>query len=153
MGLIYEIRCKSCEYEKEVWIGVGMSYSPQNIMDFDSKYSILPRVIHSKKTVDHMRKLIEEDDADILGRYGHDLYRCPKCGEFHVKFYIALDYPDGGFEPDYRCGKCKISLERVADDFLGEYDCEEDQENLLEGLPCPHCGKKSLYMICGGFWD
>ncbi|MCZ2338381.1 MAG: hypothetical protein LC127_09285 [Chitinophagales bacterium] len=59
-----------------------MRYSPSNLMDFDSDFAMLPSLIRSKKTVEHIRILIENQNAVIADGYGHDTYRCPKCGEF-----------------------------------------------------------------------
>ena len=114
-------------------------------MDFDSDFAMLPSSNRSNKTVEHIRILIENQNAVIADGYGHDTYRCPKCGEFYGRFFIHLDYPGGSFEPEYKCSKCRFNLERVNCDFTHGYDVDEKHE-LLASLPCPKCGRNTLYV-------
>ena len=145
MGSSFGICCNECGYSKNIKIGIGMRYSPSNLMDFDSDFAMLPSLIRSKKTVEHIRILIENQNAVIADGYGHDTYRCPKCGEFYGRFFIHLDYPGGSFEPEYKCSKCRFNLERVNCDFTHGYDADEKHE-LLASLPCPKCGRNTLYV-------
>lgn len=145
MGSSFGICCKECDYSKNIQIGIGIRYSPHNLMDFDSDFAILSSLIRSRKTVEHIRKLDEEENAVIADGYGHDTYRCPKCGEFYGRFFIRLDYHGGCFEVDYKCTKCRTVLQRVNCDFTESFHSEEKTTN-LESFPCPKCGKRSLYV-------
>jgi hypothetical protein len=60
------------------------------VKELNSEFAILPTLIQSKKTIEHIRKLIEEENAVIADGYGYDTYRCPKCGEFYGRFFYSL---------------------------------------------------------------
>ena len=92
--------------------------------------------------------------AVIADGYGHDTYRCPKCGEFYGRFFIHLGYPNGSFGVDYKCPKCKSVLERINCDFTQDYDMDVKNE-LLDTFPCPKCGKRNLYIntVTRILWD
>lgn len=47
---------------------------------------LLPTLFHSKKMVAHIRKLIQEDYAEIADDYGHEIYRRSTCNEFYNRF-------------------------------------------------------------------
>ena len=133
MGGSYEVSCKECDYTKRFMIGIGMMYSPQNIVDLDSEFALLTDLIRSKKTLAHIRELLNEKKAVLADGYGHKVYRCPKCGEFYERFCIRLNYEDGSFEVEYKCPKCKTALKPFKGDIV------------LEKYPCPKCGRHSLY--------
>jgi ssDNA-binding Zn-finger/Zn-ribbon topoisomerase 1 len=143
MGSSFGISCRECDYSKNFKIGIGMMYSPYHLRDFDSEFALLPYLIRSKKTLAHIKELLNEKNAEIADDYGHKIYRCPKCGEFYGRFYLRLEYDGGFFEVEYRCTKCKKALK------LFDYDVIEvggsEKEINLEKYPCPKCGKYSLY--------
>lgn len=144
MGSSYSISCEECDYTKTFLIGIGMGYSPSSLLDFDSEFALLPRIIKSKKALSHIKLLLNEKDAVIADGYGHEVYRCAKCNEFYDRFFIHLDYDSGEYEVDYKCTKCKSVLERINCDPEAE-DGFEDEKNVLEKNPCPKCGNYSLY--------
>jgi len=123
-------------------IGIGMMYDPHMLEDEDSASKFLPSIIRSKKAVAQIRALLQEKAAVIAVDYGHNVYRCTKCGEFYGRFFIHLDYDGGSYEVDYKCTKCRTSLELVGNDAghrMGEVAID------LQKYPCPQCGKHSLY--------
>ncbi|EGD50992.1 hypothetical protein TheetDRAFT_2180 [Thermoanaerobacter ethanolicus JW 200] len=115
-----------------------MEYSPYNLMNFESEFALLPHLIHSKKTIEHIKKLFLEKNSVIADGYGHKVYRCPKCDEFYGRFFIHLDYDGDCFEVKYRCPKCKVVLHPIDCDVVGEQKAIN-----LENYPCPKCGKYS----------
>jgi len=137
MGSSVTIKCKECNYTKSFITGAGMMYSTQRLMDFESEFALLPDVIQSKKTVSKIKELLSEHGAVIADNYGHRIYHCTKCGEFHERFFIHLDYDDGSFEVDYKCPKCKANLSPI--------NKWEEKAINLKKYPCPKCGKHGLY--------
>ena len=154
MGIGIIIRCKECDYSKNLQIGVGMMYAPHNILNLESKSPILKSLIPSKKIIEKIKMLIESKNAVLANDYGHYIYRCPGCNELFDRFFIHLDYDDGSFEPSYRCGKCRSTLERI-DHNPDEGSIEERIGKILTSFPCPKCGSRSLYVDsdCTLMWD
>lgn len=152
MGSSYGVECRECSYAKEFMLGVGMMYSPGNLLDFDSEFAMLPSLIRSKKTVQQIRELVEEKEATLSEDYGHKVFRCPKCGQFYGRFYIRLEYPGGSYDVEYKCSRCKKKLEPVPE-YGGEDDWSEQLIDLTQ-FPCPQCGKHSLTeMLLLVMWD
>lgn len=144
MGSSYAISCKSCDYADSFITGIGMMYAPHNLMDFEVEKPLLPSLIRSKKTVDFIKELLRDKNAVIADNYGHEIYRCPKCGELYGRFFIHLDYNGGSFEVEYKCPKCKTALEPIEYDISDE-DGWETKTIRIEKYPCPKCGKQCLY--------
>ena len=143
MGSTISLCCKDCCYKKDFTVGVGMMYSPDNIRDLDGEFAMLPDLIPSKRTLTYIKELLEERNAEITDDYGHGVYRCKKCGEFHGRFYLRLEFDGGSYDVEYKCPRCKTKMERV-DCLLEPGDCKDSKVN-LENYPCPACGKHSLY--------
>jgi predicted nucleic-acid-binding Zn-ribbon protein len=144
MGSSYAISCKNCNYTKSFITSIGMIYSPHNLIDFEADAPLMPSLIRSKKSVGFIKALLTDKGAVIADNYGHEIYRCPKCGEFYGRFFIHLDYDGGSFEVEYKCTKCKAALEPIDYDTSID-DGWEDKRISLEKYPCPKCGKHSLY--------
>ena len=143
MGTSYGISCRECNYKKTFMVGIGMIYSPQNLIDFESKHALLPSLIKSKKAVIYIKELLNGENA-VITDYNYKVYRCPKCGEFYERFFIHLDYDGGRFEVEYKCPKCKVALKSI--DYNGKkVDRWKEKEINLEKYPCPKCGKCSLH--------
>ncbi len=143
MGASFGISCRECDYTKDFITGIGMMYSYQNLIDFDSEFALLPALIKSKKTLAYIKGLLSEKNAVIAG-YGHEIYHCPKCSEFFGRFYMHLDYDNGSFEVEYKCTKCKSPLKQIEYDSIKVDGWEEKKINLANYF-CPKCGKQSLY--------
>lgn len=153
MGSSYGIRCTECDYEKQFMIGVGMRYSPDNLQYVDSKFSLLPSLIRSKKTLSLVRELIKEKKGRISKEYGHKIFVCNKCGEFYERFAYQVKYEGGFFVPEYKCTKCKAVLYEAEDI---KTDAKEHGEGInLPKYHCPKCGKQSLIEDCSAviMWD
>ncbi len=143
------IKCKNCHYMKPFQLGIGFAYSPNRLLDFDSKDSLLNYLIRSKKTLEHVKNLILEHDGDFID-YDLKLHHCPKCSGFYARFYYQIQFTDGLFEPDYKCTKCKHKL-----DVVPEQKDHEREEGVLDlsDYPCPECGEKSVSYYNSGNWD
>lgn len=144
MGTSFEVYCLSCDYNKNFQIGIGMMYSPYNLLDFSSELALLPRLIHSEKKITHIKELVIGKNAQIADEYGHEVYRCIKCGEFYERFYLSLEYDGGSYKISYECPKCEVELERISYNNNEDDDLEVKSIN-FDKYPCPKCGKHSLY--------
>lgn len=143
MGRSYAISCKNCDYKNRFITGIGMMYAPHNLTDFETDNPLLPSLIRSKKTIETIKSLLTDKGAVIADNYGHEIYSCPKCGEFHGRFFIHLDYDGGSYEAEYKCSKCKTLLELIKHDSSDNAGWR-DKEVSLEKYPCPKCGTYSL---------
>ncbi len=139
MGRSFTIKCKQCDYSKTLMLGIGMLYSPDRIVDFDSEDSFLPHIIKSKKVMDHMKNLIKNKGGILRQTYEHKAYYCPECSYIDERFFFQIDYEDGIFEPTYNCPKCKKHLEIMQlglDELEGPID--------FSAYSCPSCGQHGL---------
>jgi len=154
MGSSYRICCKECDYAKSFIVGIGMMYSPLNLIDVNSEFALLPRLIRSRKTVKYIGILLSDKHAVVADDYRHAVYRCPRCGEFYERFFIHLDYDDGSFEVEYNCTKCKANLKLIDHEIVTNEDWARREIN-LQRYPCPRCGKNGLYEDCNLMimWD
>lgn len=143
MGTEYSVLCKGCGYHQKFIIGIGMLYYPENLLDFDSEFALLPLLIRSKKVLNRVRELTYEENIKVVDGYGHKIYRCPKCGKFYNRFHLKLEYADGDYEIKYKCTKCKKELELISNDFEDENIIERKEIDLSK-YPCPECGKYEL---------
>ncbi|PKN72843.1 MAG: hypothetical protein CVU50_05620 [Candidatus Cloacimonetes bacterium HGW-Cloacimonetes-3] len=120
-----------------------MMYSPESIIDINSKDCLLPKLIRSKKAVQQIRLFFGEKKAVLADGYGHWIYHCTKCGEFYGRFFLHLDYKGGSYEVEYKCPACHIELSPVAhesDDILQRGEVNAD----MEEYHCPKCGMHDL---------
>lgn len=145
MGTGLVIYCGKCDYRKDFQVGIGMLHDPHRLVDLESESPILPSLIRSKKTLDQLRILLNNENVVVADRFGHYIYRCPSCNELYSRFFIHLEYPGGSFEPEYRCSKCKSILGRVNHNS-NECSVEETIETTLVSFPCPKCESKSLHV-------
>jgi len=154
MGSTYGICCKECNYRKSFKIGIGMMFSPQNIMDLKSEFAMLPRLIQSKKTIDEIEELFNNKGTVLASDYGYEIYHCQKCGEFFERFFIRLEFDDYTFEVEYKCPKCKINLKQIKYE-VQVLDGSKVKKINLNRYPCPKCGKNGLYQDSTAmmFWD
>lgn len=154
MGSMLYIKCKNCDYSREFTIGIGMSYDPFWLMDFDAKPCMLRGLVRSKAVFEKIRELVREKGAELADRYGHWVWRCPSCGGLYERFLLRLEYRGGSYEAEYKCPSCRVSLEPLEREILEKYGFAESQINISK-YPCPQCGKHSLYRdeSQGMCWD
>lgn len=144
MGRGFGIKCQECSYEKRFILGIGMMYSPENLMDLNSEFSILS-LINSSRTRKLVRELITHKNGNILDGYGHAIYYCNKCGDYHNRFIFSIEYEGGIYTPFFKCNKCKIAIEKQEIDDYQDVD--------LDKYKCPICGKNKLFVECIMNWD
>ncbi|WP_312652593.1 hypothetical protein [Proteiniclasticum sp.] len=143
MGSSYQIKCKNCDYTKELLVGIGMMYSPERVLDVSSKFALLPELVKSKVMLEKIEKFLNEADGEIAADYGHEVYYCSKCKDFHGKFHIKLSSKDSSLEIEHQCPNCRIELNRLDLNHIN-----------ITSYPCPICGKHSLIEDNGGIlWD
>lgn len=147
MGKGYGIKCSKCDYSKFFQLGIGMMYSPNHIFYggyyHDDDKPMLESLVKSKKIKEHAFKLIKDGGKPTHG-YEHSIYLCPKCNEFHRRFYFCIETANEKYEPKYYCSKCKRILIRVT------LEGNEGKFNLItmnnEQIKwnCPKCGNDML---------
>lgn len=156
MGSSYGIECSNCDYSKEFETGIGMLYSPENILDFENEYVSLKNLVEPE-IFEKAKTLVDKEAATLNRTYGHSIYRCQGCGEFYNKFLFSLNYNNSTFTPSYKCPTCNSKLTDVLE--IPEYLFDDDslwrkEEIQLEKYQCPKCNeyklKQSDVMI---MWD
>ena len=129
MGHGITVECKSCEYQDEFSLGIGMMYrSLENVLS-----------LVSSRRRDKVRELLHHHQVDSV-QYEHKLFVCPKCNTLADRFDFSIIY-DGGktYRPYFRCPKCKARLRPL--------------ETPIRETACPKCGKKTLISIESMLWD
>jgi len=162
MGRQYEIKCDGCGYSISVTEGVGMMYAPHAVFygccnNPTQNWSIalpdgyceegeplLLSFVKSKKIKEKAFSLLS-NGAHPDDEYGHELYACPKCMRLANRFYFKISSPVEEYEPDYKCSKCKTSLQRA------EVKIGKDKRVKLINRgskridwKCPDCGGNQL---------
>ena len=162
MGQNYEIKCSACDYRISVSEGVGMADSPHAVFygrcdDPSQNWSIacpdgfceegipnLSKYVKSKRIKEKAFALLSQG-AKPADDYGYEMYHCPKCMRLENRFYFRLKTFPGKYEPEYKCPKCKGSLQRV--------ELKEKKDNRIEVVnkngskadwKCPKCGNNCL---------
>lgn len=143
MGSSFGIKCKECDYEKQFKLGIGMMYSPGNLEDVDSEFSLLPYLIKSKKRLNLVRGLLKDKNGRIGEFYGHKLFVCSKCRAFYERFSFKIDYDGGTFVSEYKCSKCKVLLREV--EYIKSNDGRSEEIIDFSKYACPKCGNYSLF--------
>jgi len=162
MGEAYSIKCSSCDYGLWVTEGIGMMYSPNAVFygrcdDPSQNWSIAfpdgyckndkPLLLSLVKS-----KTIKEKAFELLTNgahpdndYGHELFVCPKCMRLSNRFHFKLISPSENFEPDYKCSKCRVSLNRVIAK-QGKNGCYKLTQRNKQRVDwkCPDCGGDQL---------
>ena len=139
MGRSLTIKCKECDYSKTLMLGIGMLYSPDRIIDFDTEDNSLPDIIKSKEIIEQMKKLIQTRGGILRESYEHKAYYCPECSYITERFFFQIDYKDGIFEPTYNCPKCNKNLE-IMQLELNKLGGSID----FSSYSCPSCGQQNL---------
>ena len=160
MGQGYSIKCADCGYGLTVQEGVGMMYSPDAVFygrcdDPSQNWSIafpdgycendkplLLELVKSKKIKEKAFKLLA--NGATPGKYGHELYFCPKCMRFSNRFYFKLKSPDETYEPDYRCSHCRATLLRVRIKFGKDGSAVIVGNRRKIKWRCPECKGENL---------
>lgn len=148
MGNSANVYCSECGYNKSFMTGIGMMY-----FNLESRMDFLSNLIKSKKTLNIVKKLIDERNGRLDCEHGHTVYLCPKCGEFHERFDYKIVYDGGVFQPRFSCENCKVILKKAkySYDKNGYYDID------TSNCKCPKCGKAftddGFKIIIEEFWD
>ncbi len=137
MGNGFLIKCKNCEYEKDIHLGIGMMYSHlENIVD-DLKKSEREKI----KSV-----LKKHDIPGFNGgftNYEHKLYVCKNCGELSDDLHIRIKDLENGkllYLSKHKCKKCNSLLKNI-------------KEKNLNKCFCPKCKQKTLIQDMSICWD
>ena len=166
MGTGCEYTCSSCGYVLEITEGIGMLHSPEHVFHgYDGKPFLLSLIkserIRKKVSgllaagaqpaaLEYPEKEYSEnlDDPGVSKYaqphdYGYEVYACPKCNRVSNLYYFKLTTPDGDYEPDYKCSKCKTMLQHAE---LKDH-CTDDgrfieirfEDGHKAGWKCPKC--------------
>ncbi|GEL07916.1 hypothetical protein [Salisediminibacterium halotolerans] len=109
MGEMLLFRCSECAFEDTVYVGVGMMYYPENVLN-DREGGMMKDIIRSKSLREKVKKLVSEG-YELESGYEEAVYTCEHCCRMTTRFRFALKHPDGAvFVPSYSCGVCKHQL-------------------------------------------
>ena len=128
------VLCKSCEYEREFMLGVGMMYgSLQNILEF-----------MDKRSSDEVSKILQENSDLHFETDRHCVYQCRNCFSIQEKLHLLIYDKQEKliYRTQSKCSKCKIKRRRV-----------REKDNLLHQIICPKCKNKELIVNGGLCWD
>lgn len=129
MGEGITIECKSCDFVKTLWVGIGFMYS------------LLENVINqvSPKRREMVLDILHNKDVHEV-EYAHKLFQCPICHNLESRFDFSIIYDDNKkYAPYFRCPECRIKLNPIQD--------------RIEIIPCPSCGRKDLTQSTSLMWD
>ncbi len=129
MGQGITIDCKSCEYIKTLWVGIGFMYSS------------LEKVINqvSPKRREMVLDILHNKVVHEVG-YKHKLFQCPNCHKLVSRFDFSIIYNDNKkYAPYFRCPECRVKLDPV--------------QEPIDNVPCPKCGRKDLTQFTTFMWD
>lgn len=141
MGDIVSVQCSECGFQKNFFLGIGMSYYPDNVLD-DSQDGLMRDIIPSKSLREKVNRLVS-NGSELESDYQQALYKCSHCDRLTERFRFSLKNPDGTiFIPSYRCGECRHLLVEVELDSM-------------EPAVCPLCEKKTYQLdsSLAGLWD
>ncbi len=151
MGSGISLKCTSCNYKEEFFLGVGMM--------FPCEYQDIVEDIRRGEYGDEWQKFFEENaGAAILAE--KNLYHCPVCNHIETDYNLSLYNNKNGTPPEddywaywcdfdheyelvknytHICPKCSSQMDEVTNDEIKK-------------LPCPSCSKK-LTRRGGICWD
>jgi transcription elongation factor Elf1 len=129
MGDGITVECKSCDYQNNFILGVGMRYfSLENVIDLVSPTS-------REEVLDLLQR---QDVKDV--RYEHKLFVCPNCNNLAERFDFSISYDDGQtYSPYFRCPDCRTKLVQL--------------DKPIDNIRCPNCGEKTLIHYPSVLWD
>ena len=151
MGQGYVVKCRNCDYEECVRLGVGMMY-PQ-------EYADLVKGIKAGEYGDELREYFINNPGAVVDAQ-LELYYCPVCHNFEFEYNLSL----------YRH---KQNKELVNGYWIREYDNNEDyvfvraykhicskcgnqmhkiKKSEFDNLVCPKCGQP-LEVTSQIMWD
>ena len=120
MGHGFTLKCKTCDFEQRMLLGVGIQQMQANFALLEEMRDGLHGAIFAEKA----------DAEGAEAELSRELVVCPACGAFEVvdglSLYITNDELDREVlaESEHRCSRCEAVMERTA----GYRD-----------LRCPHC--------------
>jgi DNA-directed RNA polymerase subunit RPC12/RpoP len=123
MGYGFNLKCKSCDYEEEFFLGTGMMYYPLD--------KVVDEVIKDKKVRKAILEILEKHKVNEHN-FGYEIFRCEECGRLHRKFNVELYYDEGViYRTKYKCPKCRKPLNVLSDKNLENSTCPKCHENAL----------------------
>jgi hypothetical protein len=132
MGYGFKLRCKTCDYEENFFLGTGVMYYPL--------IKIIEEVIKDKKARKEIKEILEQHKVNEHN-FGYEIFRCEDCGKLYRKFNIELYYDEGKvYKCEYKCTKCRKTLKVIN-------DLKMDNET------CPKCRKQALKQEEWILWD
>jgi len=133
MGIGMKIFCNKCSFEKEVYLGKGMSFFD----GFDIFLEYSPDIISDSelKRLNSVRRRRSKID------FYKELYHCHKCNNISTNLYVEFIYDiNKKFIIEHLCHKCEIPLEVIAPKDVRQ-------------KPCPICGENLQINEDSFLWD
>ncbi|SES30427.1 hypothetical protein [Salisediminibacterium halotolerans] len=141
MGEMLLFRCSECEFQDTVFVGIGMLYRPENLLN-DQEGGAMKDVIPSKSLREKVKKLVSEG-YELESGYEEAVYTCEHCYRMTTRFRFALKHPNGAvFVPSYSCVVCQHQMK------------EADLDNFAPAA-CPSCKQRTFTYDPStyGLWD
>ena len=132
MGYGFKIKCRSCDFEEEFFLGTGMMYYPLE--------KLIHEVVKDKRARGEILEILENYKVNEHN-FGYELFRCEECDKLYRKFNVELNYDEGKiYKYDHKCTKCKKPLKVV-------------DEKEIEDEKCPKCHHNELVQEGWILWD
>ena len=157
MGSSISFTCKNCAHDDAIFFGgpktrwsfstgIGMLYSPRNVFyEDEGRGPMVVSLIRSQKIKAEVSSRLEAGWAPE-GDYGHEIYMCAHCMDFHERFHFTLKSGDEAYEPQYPCPKCRIELTLVTLVERGGEITLVDSTGRAILWRCPICGSRDLVL-------
>jgi hypothetical protein len=153
MGIGYGLQCNKCNYHKDILLGIGMLYMPEGLFaKQNGGNSLFEDLVKSPKIRNHTYYLMNEKQGHFADNYGRELYYCERCNSIHNNFYYKIIHQDGEYEPEYKCSKCKHSLQILKIDDSADTPILDQKGNPIT-LHCPKCTEGILGITHTILWD
>lgn len=126
--------CTDCGNSFSIDFGIGMLFSPENLLDKNYKYNLL-EVCKNENMYNflELKEFFEKNDDLTIENYGYIPYICGNCKEIKSKFNFTLisQREQKEFKPIYICEKCGKNLISFSNEEI-------------KNLSCPKCQSKNL---------
>ena len=105
MGAGFKYICKKCNNDKTFFLGVGMRFFPDYLINRKEILSICDsdNLLNIKELETFLN---DKKDIDFDGSFGNEMFECESCHNVFCKFDFKLKSSDGSFIPKYDCDNC-----------------------------------------------
>lgn len=117
----------------------------------NSKFKFVAETFYWKyvEGFNDLKNIIESNDQESIEqafnekwvlfegkRFGHVLFKCPKCNRYEAGFYTHVETADGKYECVYNCPKCDTPM-KIYKGCISDAVQKND-------ISCQHCGSSNV---------